>query len=70
MSLFRFSLGYMVYWIENRLINGFGAWIGILLGVIVTSFFIPNMLRKGTVDMLIVKPITEQRCCCISSWAV
>src|SRR5262249_19678661 len=41
----------------DHLVNGFGAWIGILLGVIITAFFIPNMLRKGTVDLLVVKPV-------------
>lgn len=34
-----------------------GAWIAILIGVIITAFFIPNMLRKGTIDLLLVKPI-------------
>jgi ABC-type transport system involved in multi-copper enzyme maturation permease subunit len=28
-----------------------------LLSTIVTAFFIPNMLRKGTIDLLLVKPI-------------
>jgi ABC-type transport system involved in multi-copper enzyme maturation permease subunit len=28
-----------------------------LLGTIVTAFFIPNMLRKGTVDLLVTKPV-------------
>ena len=28
-----------------------------LIGAIITSFYIPNMLRKGTVDLLIAKPI-------------
>ena len=35
----------------------FGAWIAILVGVVITSFFIPTMCAKGTVDMLLVKPI-------------
>lgn len=34
-----------------------GSLIAILGGVIITAFFIPNMLRKGTVDLLLVKPI-------------
>jgi ABC-type transport system involved in multi-copper enzyme maturation permease subunit len=28
-----------------------------LVGIVITSFFIPNMLRKGTIDMLLSKPI-------------
>ena len=40
-----------------RYVNGPGSWSCILIAVILTSFFVPNMLRKGTVDMLLVKPI-------------
>jgi len=36
-------------------------WIGslvtLLVSVILTGFFIPNMLRKGTIDLLLVKPM-------------
>jgi ABC-type transport system involved in multi-copper enzyme maturation permease subunit len=46
-----------IYIIEAGIVAGFGAWVTILVSVILTSFFIPNMLRKGTVDMLVVKPI-------------
>jgi ABC-type transport system involved in multi-copper enzyme maturation permease subunit len=34
-----------------------GSWVTLLVSVIITAFFIPNMLRKGTVDLLLVKPI-------------
>lgn len=34
-----------------------GAWVTILVGIVITSFFFPNMLRKGTVDLLLVKPV-------------
>jgi ABC-type transport system involved in multi-copper enzyme maturation permease subunit len=53
----RSPLGGQVYFIEDFLVNGIGAWVGILAGVVITAFFIPNMLRKGTVDLLLVKPI-------------
>jgi ABC-type transport system involved in multi-copper enzyme maturation permease subunit len=56
-ELFQASLGRCVYFIENTLIGGFGAWVAILVGVVISSFFIPNMLRKGTIDMLLAKPI-------------
>lgn len=46
-----------VYVIEAGIVAGFGAWVTILISVVLTSFFVPNMLRKGTVDMLMVKPI-------------
>jgi len=36
-------------------------WIGslvtLIVSVILTGFFIPNMLRKGTIDLLLVKPM-------------
>lgn len=34
-----------------------GSWVAILAGVVITSFFIPNMLRKGSVDLLLAKPL-------------
>jgi ABC-type transport system involved in multi-copper enzyme maturation permease subunit len=57
MSFFPTSLNGAVYWIEDRLVNRFGAWIGILAGIVITAFFIPNMLRKGTIDLLLAKPV-------------
>jgi ABC-type transport system involved in multi-copper enzyme maturation permease subunit len=56
-DVFRASLGKCVFFIENYMIGGIGAWIATLVGVVITAFFIPNMLRKGTIDMLLVKPI-------------
>jgi ABC-type transport system involved in multi-copper enzyme maturation permease subunit len=53
----RRSLGRMVYWTEDTLVNGIGAWVAVMIGVVVTAFFIPNMLRKGSVDLLLAKPI-------------
>jgi len=56
-SFLRMPLGELVHLIENTLVNSVGAGIALLLSTIITAFFIPNMLRKGTVDMLLVKPI-------------
>lgn len=50
-------LGLQLYIIEDQVVGGIGAWVSILISVIITAFFIPNMLRKGTVDLLLVKPI-------------
>jgi ABC-type multidrug transport system ATPase subunit len=50
-------IGSIVYLWEYTLISLVGAAIALLISVIITAFFIPNMLRKGTVDMLLVKPI-------------
>jgi ABC-type transport system involved in multi-copper enzyme maturation permease subunit len=56
---FRSSLTYAVYWLENILVNTIGGWVIVLLGIVVTAFYIPNMLRKGTVDLLLSKPVTR-----------
>ena len=57
MPFFATSLSGAVYWIEDRLVNRYGGWIGVLAGVVITAFFIPNMLRKGTIDLLLAKPV-------------
>lgn len=51
------NLGIILYVIEDQIINGLGGGIALLLSVIVTAFFIPNMLRKGSIDLIISKPI-------------
>jgi ABC-type transport system involved in multi-copper enzyme maturation permease subunit len=51
------SLESWVYTFEDRILNGMGSWACLLVGVILTAFFVPNMLRKGAIDMLLVKPI-------------
>jgi ABC-type transport system involved in multi-copper enzyme maturation permease subunit len=56
-GIFRSSVGSFVYFFESTLINSIGGWIALLIGVVITAFFIPNMLRKGTIDMLLSKPI-------------
>lgn len=54
-----FSLGLVLWFIEEKLVNGFMAGFTILIGIIITGFFIPNMLRKGALDLLITKPISR-----------
>jgi ABC-type transport system involved in multi-copper enzyme maturation permease subunit len=49
---------FVQFW-ESTLINWIGAAVALLISTIITAFFIPNMLRKGTVDLLIVKPISR-----------
>lgn len=53
------SLRSFVYFIESYVIGGFGAWVILIIAVLITSFFIPNMLHKGTVDLFISKPINR-----------
>ncbi|HEV3386013.1 MAG TPA: ABC transporter permease subunit [Gemmata sp.] len=54
-----FPLGVVLWFIEDRIINGYGAALTLLIGVVITGFFIPNMLRKGALDLLITKPISR-----------
>ncbi len=50
-------LGGTLWLMEDVAINRFGGTFTLLIGMIITSFFIPNMLRKGSVDLLISKPV-------------
>ncbi len=50
-------LGIVLWIIEDQVINGLGGGIALLISVIITAFFIPNMLRKGSIDLLVSKPI-------------
>jgi ABC-type transport system involved in multi-copper enzyme maturation permease subunit len=50
-------LGASLYVIQDVVVNGIGAAVTLMLSVVITAFFIPNMLRKGSLDLLISKPI-------------
>ena len=49
----------MVLFISTVSVLGIGSWVTLLVSVIITAFFIPNMLRKGTVDLLLVRPVSR-----------
>jgi ABC-type transport system involved in multi-copper enzyme maturation permease subunit len=49
--------GDLVYSISRYGIEFVGAPAIMLLSCIITAFYIPNMLRKGTIDLLLAKPI-------------
>jgi ABC-type transport system involved in multi-copper enzyme maturation permease subunit len=51
-------LAFRLYKVAKFFIS-FGSWVAVLLGIVVTAFFLPNMLRKGTIDLLLVKPISR-----------
>ncbi|MCS6865067.1 MAG: ABC transporter permease [Gemmataceae bacterium] len=51
------NLGTVLWIIEDQIINGVGGAVALLIGLIITAFFIPNMLRKGSIDLLLCKPI-------------
>lgn len=50
-------IGANVFKLEQGLIGTWGAGIAMLIATIITAFYIPNMLHKGTVDLLIAKPV-------------
>jgi ABC-type transport system involved in multi-copper enzyme maturation permease subunit len=51
------SLRGLVYRVEQSLVNSLGGLAVLLIGIIITAGFVPNLLRKGTLDLYIVKPI-------------
>jgi hypothetical protein len=51
------SIGNSLFAVEESLIGTWGAGITMLIATIVTAFFIPNMLHKGTIDLLLAKPL-------------
>jgi ABC-type transport system involved in multi-copper enzyme maturation permease subunit len=59
LSFMESPLGQLIHIVENGLVNGLGAWVMLMAGVIVTAGFIPNMLRKGALDLVLVKPISR-----------
>ena len=46
-----------IYKLEKWLVNDAGAWLTLLVSVVITAGFIPNLLRKGAIDLYISKPI-------------
>jgi ABC-type transport system involved in multi-copper enzyme maturation permease subunit len=50
-------IGTNVFELEQGLIGTWGAGIAMLIATIITAFYIPNMLHKGTVDLLLAKPV-------------
>lgn len=47
------------YLAENYLVNGIGGWIFALVAVVVTAAFVPNMMSKGALDLVIAKPVSR-----------
>jgi ABC-type transport system involved in multi-copper enzyme maturation permease subunit len=56
-----FSLGGIIRFIGDYIIGGFGAAFVIFISIIITASFLPSMLGKGTIDMLLVKPINRPK---------
>ena len=57
LPIFQRPLAKLIEFIADDLIGTFGAGITMLLSTIITAFFIPNMLRKGSIDVVLAKPI-------------
>jgi len=43
--------------VEDNLVNGIGAVVTLLVTIILTAFFIPNLMRKGSLDLILAKPV-------------
>lgn len=59
LSILEMPLGDQIHLVENTFVNGIGAWFVLMAGVIVTAGFIPNMLRKGAIDLMLTKPLAR-----------
>ncbi len=54
-----FTLEQMVRFVGDDIIGKWGSSFTLVISIIVTAFFLPSMLAKGTVDLLLVKPISR-----------
>jgi ABC-type transport system involved in multi-copper enzyme maturation permease subunit len=57
LPFFHTSVREMVYFVESSLVSGLGAWVAVLVGVVITASFIPNMLQTGAIELWLSKPI-------------
>ena len=55
------SIGDVVFYIQNTLAGFIAGWIGLLIAIVATAAFVPNMVQKGTVDLLVARPIPRWR---------
>ena len=55
------SLRQGVYVMEKYLVNGAGSWVLLFVAIIITAGFIPSMLAKGSLDLLVSKPVGRTR---------
>jgi ABC-type transport system involved in multi-copper enzyme maturation permease subunit len=53
------AFGPAVYLVQDILVNTIGASVTLLVAVVLTGFFIPNMLRKGSLDLLVAKTLAR-----------
>jgi ABC-type transport system involved in multi-copper enzyme maturation permease subunit len=55
------SLREGVYIMQKYLVNWGAAWVLLFVAVVITAGFLPNMLAKGSLDLLVSKPIGRTR---------
>jgi ABC-type transport system involved in multi-copper enzyme maturation permease subunit len=55
------SIGDVVFMMQNTLAGLIAGWMGIIIAIIATAAFIPNMVQKGTVDLLLARPMPRWR---------
>ncbi len=49
----------LVFILESLLAKYVGGWVGVLVAIVVTAWFFPEMMSKGTVDLLLSKPVSR-----------
>lgn len=54
-----FPIGGVVSGIQIAIVDYLAGWVGVTIAVIFTAGFVPNMMRKGSIDLLLVKPISR-----------
>ncbi|MCS6976899.1 MAG: ABC transporter permease [Gemmatales bacterium] len=52
-----FPVGGTVTAIQVAIVDYLAGWVGVTIAVICTAGFVPNMMRKGSIDLLLVRPI-------------
>jgi ABC-type transport system involved in multi-copper enzyme maturation permease subunit len=60
-DMHRQSVADVIYAIQDTLANVVAGWVGILIAIIATAGFIPNMLQKGTLDLTLSRPVPRWR---------
>jgi len=60
-NLVSFSARRMVLRIQSLLANNIAGQFGVLIAVVVTAWFMPNMLKKGSIDLLLARPVPRWR---------
>ncbi|HTF55842.1 MAG TPA: ABC transporter permease [Planctomycetota bacterium] len=60
-DMYRQSVTDVIYAIQDTLANVVAGWVGILIAIIATAGFIPNMLQKGTLDLTLARPAPRWR---------